>query len=103
MKALRLRGVVGALLVVCSASGARADIGTEIARSCVAEWFLPQEVCSCVAEQALGRFNEVQLNWLALPAGFPAEAASLAKAMTMSQALAISNFMVSVPHQCGAP
>ena len=102
MKALLAAALGGACLVLGLSAPARADIGDDIVRSCVAEWFLPREVCTCVAEAALPRFNEVQLKWLALPAGYPAEAAALAKEMTMSQAQAVGNFIIDQPHRCEA-
>lgn len=102
MRAMIAALLVGASFFAAGAVPARADIGDDIARSCVAEWFLPREVCTCVAEAAVQRFNEVQLRWLALPAGYPGEAAEIAKAMTYSQAQAVGNFIVNQPHQCEA-
>lgn len=102
MRALFAAAFGGACLVLGVSAPVRADIGDDIARSCVAEWFLPREVCTCVAEAAVQRFNEVQLRWLALPAGYPNEAAAIAKEMSMSQAQAVGNFIVNQPHQCEA-
>lgn len=100
---VRFGAAAGVLLAAClGAGGARADAGRDIARTCEAEWFLPRSICACVAAQAVARFSEVQLQWLALGAGYPAEAAALAKAMSAAQAQAVTRFMVEAPHQCEA-
>ncbi len=100
---VRSSAAIAVLLAGCvGAGGARADVGRDIARTCEAEWFLPRPVCVCVAGQAVGRFNEVQLQWLALGAGHPAEAAALAKAMSVAEAQAVTRFIVDASHQCEA-
>jgi hypothetical protein len=96
--------VLGSVLAAAlGAPGARADAGRDIVRTCQAEWYLPRAVCSCVAEQAVGQFNDVQLQWLALGAGHPAEAAALSKAMSVAEGQAVTRFMVDAPHRCAAP
>ncbi|HUV32245.1 MAG TPA: hypothetical protein VMW31_01635 [Devosiaceae bacterium] len=103
MVVLKRAVLVCGMAAVVGVPGAHADLGTDIARSCMSDWFLPRAVCVCVAEQAVARFSEAQLSWLALPAGDPARAAALAKELSMSEAQAVTGFMVSAPQQCGAP
>lgn len=96
-----MRRALGALMALgLMGQTAQAAIGTDIVRTCQSDWFLSREVCTCVAEMAVERFSEVQLLWLALPAGDPATAAVLAHEMSYSEAQAVTNFIRSAPHQC---
>lgn len=96
--------VLGGLLAVAGVSAPvmaqSRGIERAIAEACVGQLYESRSTCSCFADNAMDRFNETQLRWLALTTDQPRTALELAKQMSRSEAQAVGSYMVDGIHAC---
>jgi hypothetical protein len=100
IRAFVLGGVLAVAGMAVPAMAQNRGLERAIASSCESQLYESRSTCSCFAGNAMGRFNETQLRWLALTTDQPATALELAKQMSRSEAQAVGNYMVDGIRAC---
>ncbi|WP_029041270.1 hypothetical protein [Cucumibacter marinus] len=100
IKAFVLGGMLAVAGMAAPAMAQNRGLERAIAEACVGQLYESRSTCSCFADNAMGRFNETQLRWLALTTDQPRTALELAKQMSYSEAQAVGSYMVDGVHAC---
>jgi len=76
------------------------DVRTKFVAQCQAGMYLPKAQCSCMADIADKKLDDLSIAYLSLPSLDPVHAAAISKKMTGKELASVDNFMKTAPHTC---